>query len=259
MKTVMKNNMNRPLTIVILAAGLGTRLGSITKQKPKALIEVCGKPILYYALHFARRFNPTKIIIVGGHLYDQLEQAAKSIDLDVVVLKNENYAQTQRMVSLQVAREHIDGDLIVWDGDYIYHEGIASTMLPHLKGVSIFASDQQSSDPGVVLDMMVKVDEKDHLIAMSKSLTDFNYYFYSFFFCDAAHQDAYFKSADRAIQKIGADKTHLEDALLEYVASGGIVDVVNMVKPLWIEIDNPQDLKVAEAMVSHNPDGYGVV
>jgi NDP-sugar pyrophosphorylase family protein len=40
-----------PFTAMILAAGLGTRLGEKTKDRPKPLVEACGKPLLYYILN----------------------------------------------------------------------------------------------------------------------------------------------------------------------------------------------------------------
>ena len=54
---------------------------------------------------------------------------------------------------------------------------------------------------------------------------------------------------DKVIKKIGADKTHVEEALVEYVRDGGVVDFIDIGKPKWIEIDNQEELAVAEKMI----------
>lgn len=43
-----------PLPIMIFAAGFGTRMGALTKTKPKPMIEVAGKPLIDHALDHAR-------------------------------------------------------------------------------------------------------------------------------------------------------------------------------------------------------------
>ena len=44
-------------TAVILCGGKGTRLGSITKQIPKSLVEIKGKPIIWYILKMLKKIN----------------------------------------------------------------------------------------------------------------------------------------------------------------------------------------------------------
>ncbi|CAN4276971.1 GlmU N-acetylglucosamine-1-phosphate uridyltransferase (contains nucleotidyltransferase and I-patch acetyltransferase domains) [Methylophilaceae bacterium] len=54
----------KPLNIVILAAGKGTRMYS---NKPKVLHEIGGKPILAHVIDCARTLNPQKMIVVYGY------------------------------------------------------------------------------------------------------------------------------------------------------------------------------------------------
>ncbi len=54
----------KPLNIVILAAGKGTRMHS---NKPKVLHEIGGKPILAHVIDCAKSLNPQKIIVVYGY------------------------------------------------------------------------------------------------------------------------------------------------------------------------------------------------
>ena len=52
-----------PLAVVILAAGLGTRMKS---DDPKVLHEVCGRPMLSYVIDAALSVSPERIVVVTG-------------------------------------------------------------------------------------------------------------------------------------------------------------------------------------------------
>ena len=57
---------------MIFAAGLGTRLQSITSNKPKALVEVAGVPLLEHAILYLKSFGVTEIVINVHHFADQI-------------------------------------------------------------------------------------------------------------------------------------------------------------------------------------------
>ncbi len=62
-------------TAVVLAAGRGTRMGALTADTPKPLLEVGGRPILERILLGLRAARIERVIVVTGHLGDRIEEA----------------------------------------------------------------------------------------------------------------------------------------------------------------------------------------
>ena len=57
---------------MIFAAGLGTRLKPLTDTKPKALVEVGGKPLLWHVIHRLRQAGFGRIVINVHHFASQI-------------------------------------------------------------------------------------------------------------------------------------------------------------------------------------------
>ena len=55
------------IKVVILAGGYGTRLGKLTKLKPKPMVDVCGKPILEHIINIYRKHDFTNFVICAGY------------------------------------------------------------------------------------------------------------------------------------------------------------------------------------------------
>jgi UDP-N-acetylglucosamine diphosphorylase/glucosamine-1-phosphate N-acetyltransferase len=70
--TLLKGElMDRRLTVVILAAGLGKRMQS---GKAKVLHEVLGKPMVAYVVETARRIASDAVVVVVGHQAEEVRQ-----------------------------------------------------------------------------------------------------------------------------------------------------------------------------------------
>lgn len=61
--------------VAILAGGLATRLGDVTKQVPKALLEVAGKPFAFHQLALLRAAGAERVVMCVAHFADQIEAA----------------------------------------------------------------------------------------------------------------------------------------------------------------------------------------
>ena len=60
------------MQVVILAGGLATRLGELTKNRPKSLVEIVDKPFLAYQLELLKAKGITDVVICIGHLGAQI-------------------------------------------------------------------------------------------------------------------------------------------------------------------------------------------
>ncbi|MES2433182.1 MAG: nucleotidyltransferase family protein [Pseudomonadota bacterium] len=71
----------RPLPLMLFAAGFGTRMGALTANRPKPLIEVAGKPLIDHALALAETAGITKIVVNLHYLGDQIATHLQNHDI----------------------------------------------------------------------------------------------------------------------------------------------------------------------------------
>ncbi|KEI34729.1 bifunctional UDP-N-acetylglucosamine diphosphorylase/glucosamine-1-phosphate N-acetyltransferase GlmU [Allofrancisella frigidaquae] len=69
------------LSVVILAAGKGSRMNS---NKPKVLQTLASKPLIKHVIESVEKLNPTNIVVVNGHLKEQLEQTLSNRNITFV-------------------------------------------------------------------------------------------------------------------------------------------------------------------------------
>jgi choline kinase len=103
---------------IIIAAGRGSRLGSITDHIPKPLVKVNGMSILGRQISLLNEMGVEDVIIVTGYKRD----AIKFENVKYVV--NGDYSTTEQLFSLMTARSFFSGELIVAYGDIIYDRKI---------------------------------------------------------------------------------------------------------------------------------------
>ena len=63
------------LPIAVLAGGLGTRLGDVARDRPKALVPVAGEPFIYHQLRLLAGQGARRVVLCVGHLGEQIEDA----------------------------------------------------------------------------------------------------------------------------------------------------------------------------------------
>jgi choline kinase len=111
------------MKVIILAAGVGKRLGRNSENKPKCLLEFDGITLLHRHLINLARFGANEVIIVYGYQRELIDTELRRINtsLPVTVLYNPDYTQGS-VVSFWCARGALrsGADIILMDADVLY-------------------------------------------------------------------------------------------------------------------------------------------
>jgi len=100
---------------IVLAAGRGDEgsLGELTKDKPKCMLPIAGKPILAHILDAYRSANVRDLVVVRGY-------AKAAVNLaDATYVDNDEFATTGELASLACAKASLDGTCLVAYGDVV--------------------------------------------------------------------------------------------------------------------------------------------
>ena len=108
---------------IIVAAGVGSRLGNLTKELPKPLIDVNGKSILERQILSFKKFGIDKIVIIRG------PHREKFSFNNVEYVDDDDYENHDLLGSLMVAGNELNEDVIISYGDVIFDEKILEQIL----------------------------------------------------------------------------------------------------------------------------------
>lgn len=119
---------------IILAAGLGTRLGKYTRKNPKCMINFEGETLIERQIRILRSSNINDITVVTGY------QGQKIKIPGIEYRENKNYRNTNMVESLFCAKDKLRGNLIIAYSDILYEKKIIQQII------------KDRSDIGVVVD-----------------------------------------------------------------------------------------------------------
>lgn len=120
------------MIFIILAAGKGTRLYPLTKDKPKCLVKYQGKSILDYQLEICKKMKLKKIFLVSGYKSSKIKKK------NIIKIKNDKYETTNMLYSLFKVKKIFNGrnDLIISYGDIIYKNAILKKLINSSEQIS---------------------------------------------------------------------------------------------------------------------------
>lgn len=126
---------------VILAGGLGTRLGALAAATPKPLLTVAGRPFLDHLIEEIARFGVDRFLILAGHLGERIAshytgehraREGRAIRIDVAIEPE----PLGTAGGLALFADRLDETFLLFNGDTFFDFNIADLLHPPLpKGV----------------------------------------------------------------------------------------------------------------------------
>lgn len=107
---------------VILVGGLGTRLGALTAECPKPLLEVDGQPFLSHLIETARRFGFDQFVLLAGYRADLVRDyaARMSAERDVSIAVREEASPAGTAGALLTAASMLADEFLLLNGDSMF-------------------------------------------------------------------------------------------------------------------------------------------
>jgi phosphoenolpyruvate phosphomutase len=127
---------------IILAASQGN-LGELTRDIPKTLLTVNGKPLLHTQVDELNQAGIKEIAVVRGFAKDKIQLN------NIQTIDNEIYAETKELYSLFLSKDSIQGHTIISFGDIIFRRFILNDLLSDINDITIVVdADFEYSEDG---------------------------------------------------------------------------------------------------------------
>jgi choline kinase len=239
---------------LILAAGMGSRLLPLTKDRPKSLCEVAGRPLLGRLFDACTAAGVTEVVVVTGYRRDAiegwLEQEPPALEVRTVF--NPDYETINNALSVLVARAELEGaDFIKLDGDLVMGSAI-------LRQLAAVAGSALCLDTAGALDAeamkarveggLVKTLGKGLALgeAAGESIGAEK--------IAAGDSSAVFDALEQLVHRERRHDAYYEDAYQRLIDKAWRLGVVDVSEHAWCEVDDRQDLARAEEMVRRGVD-----
>ena len=228
---------------VLLAAGLGSRLGSLTEQIPKALITVGGRPLLAYAVAFARAAGARDITVVGGFGFERVAAEIARLALPVRLVENSAF-RDGNLVSLTTARTFVEDaeEFLLMNVDHIYRPAIAVLAGAPADDVTAFVDTDRTLGAD---DMKVERDGAGRVRRIAKTLASWDAGYVGMTKVPRAAAARYWAAVDAALAAEGR-AIHVERVLARLADAGTPPLCRDISGHGWLEVDLPEERDRAE-------------
>lgn len=245
---------------IILAAGMGSRLKALTKDNPKCMVKVNGETLIERVLSQLDKCNLEEIILVLGYKKDVLKEYINNLGIETKIsyIDNDIYDKTNNIYSLYMAKEEmLKNDILLLESDLIFDDSILKNLTADTnKNMAVIASYEPWMDG-----TCVKLDSENNIIDFVTSKKfDFNdtkdlYKTVNVYKFSKEFNKCYIKFLEAYLSSNGENQYY--ETVLETminVLPNELKGFVLNDNQKWYEIDDKQDLDIAESIFSSNDE-----
>ncbi|MCZ0811264.1 MAG: nucleotidyltransferase family protein [Pseudomonadota bacterium] len=107
-----------PRSVMLFAAGFGTRMGALTAERPKPMIEVAGRPLIDHALSLVRAHRPDRIV---ANVHYRPDPLIRHLEGSEVIISHETPDILETGGGLRAALPHLgEGPVFTMNTDAVW-------------------------------------------------------------------------------------------------------------------------------------------
>lgn len=233
---------------VILAAGLGSRLGTHTKNVPKCMIELNGQPLLHWQLDALHSAGVKQVVVVCGYRHEVIEAQGLS------TIYNPDWDRTNMVASLLCAEHVIDGPVIVSYSDIVYGATVVRRLMSCAQELTVAYDAQwlplwQARFENPLSDAeSFKIDSNERIVDIGRTVDNVSQIQGQYMGLIRITPVSF--GWIREIVQSQADRASLDitGLLARLITTGRPVHGLRA-EGNWCEIDSPSDLALAETLI----------
>ena len=248
---------------IILAAGMGRRLGDYTKENTKCMIPVNGVRLIDRVLTYLLHLDINRVVIVVGYQRQNLINHVGNIyhnKLKIEYIENPVYDKTNNIYSLYLAKDVLAADdTILLESDLIYEECILKMLVDAPDSNLALVAKYESWMDGTV----VKIDEGNNIVNFIPKKA-FNYdevdqYYKTvniYKFSREFSRNKYIPFLEAYCKALGNNEYYEQVLRVITLLDNSDLKALPIGEKKWYEIDDIQDLDIAETIFSPADEMY---
>lgn len=242
---------------IILAAGMGTRLGSLTKENTKCMVQVNGITLIERLLHQLEEFHLSKIVIVTGYKGEKLRDFIFTLKIktEIVFVDNPVYDKTNNIYSLYLARDYLlHEDTMLFESDTIFDDSVIKSLYSDSRETLALVDNYESWMDGTVVRLSADDEILDVIPGKEFDFSDTTQYYKTvnvYKFSKNFSEQYYIPFLEAYIHAVG-NSVYYENVLriLTMLDNTGI-HAKRLSGEKWYEIDDIQDLEIASTLFAN--------